>query len=265
MISSSYCQDDGGHLCARHSDDEIPIWILRFNIIDRETHYPVGFANVEIFGNNRGDGFKWQANSQGVAVFMVTDQNCIPYEGTVEITSRDYRYYTIPIKRYNFSSLEDDKRIYLEGHRHNWTSTHEIPKPQEIFDKISEKRYQIGVKTIQYQGVINLVNFAPACFEYEIELDRVERKLNQPRRNLEYQYRRNEWTNQNTQIPSYDTREEDCYTAYEFTVGQILSSEYVYDICKGKGSPGYIYSSAEYSIRDMGSYTAYDYECIYCK
>jgi len=61
------------------------------------------------------------------------------------------------------------------------------------------------------------------------------------------------------------TREEDCYTAYEFTVGQILSSEYVYDICKGKGSPGYIYFSAEYSIRDMGSYTAYDYECIYCK
>lgn len=264
MTSPLYCQEDGGFLCLTSNDYETPIWILRFKIIDRETHSPVRYANVEIFSNNRDDGFRWHANREGVAVFMAADPSCIPYEGTIEITSPDYRYQRISIDRYYFDSEEDDRRIYLEGHRHNWTSGDEIPEPQEICDKISAKRYQVGVKTIYTHYGINMVNFAPACFEYEIELDRVNREFNRPGKYEGHEYRRQE--NRRSQDQQTDQYvEDDCYVAYTFTSGQRLSSDYVNNICRGKGRPGYKYSHYQYSVRNMGTYTSYDYKCIYCR
>jgi hypothetical protein len=166
----SFCQEDGGNLC--HGDDinEKPIWILRFNIIDIRTHNPVRYANVEIYSKSRGDGIKWHANKEGVAVFVALDPRCIPDNGTIEISSQNYIYYSQPIDRNYFRQGESDKRIYLEGHHHNWTDYNRIPKTQEIVDKISAKRYQVGVKTIDV-GYAS-VNFAPACFEYEIEMER---------------------------------------------------------------------------------------------
>lgn len=264
MTSPLYCQEDGGFLCVKYDDYETPIWILRFRIIDNETHYPVSYANVEIFSNNRDDGYRWHANREGVAVFMAADPSCIPYEGTVEITSPDYKYQRISIDRYYFDSEEDDRRIYLEGHRHNWTSGDEIPEPKEICDKISAKKYHVGVKTIQTHYGFNMVNFAPSCFEYEIELNRIENSINQPRSYERHDHRRYE--DRRHQSPNHNQYiEDDCYVASTFTAGNLLNSEYVADICRGNGRPGYKYSHYQYSVRNMGTYTAYDYKCIYCK
>ncbi len=266
QISPVCCQEDGGFLCVTNNNEELPVWILRFKIIDSETHYPVRYANVELYKNNRDDGFKWHADQKGVAVFIATDPNCIPYEGIVEITSPNYFYHTMQVDRNYFRSDEDNRRIYLEGHRHNWTSTHEIPKIQEIVDKISAKRYQVGVKTIHTDYGVNMVNFAPACFEYEIQLNRVERDFRQPQRNTENHSKRTQWSDNEPQTPSDDySDEKDCYVAYKFTSDQISDSESINNICRGKGKPSYVYSHAEYSVRNMGSYIAYDYECIYCK
>ena len=89
IVSNAFCQDDGGMLC--WAEDVVPIWILRYEIIDQDSHTPVSYANIEISDGGRVV-HTWSANRNGVAVLVITDPNCLPYEGTVEITARNYRY-----------------------------------------------------------------------------------------------------------------------------------------------------------------------------
>lgn len=169
MFSQLYCQYEGGMLCG--GEDEVPIWIIRFKVIDRETHRPIKYASIEVY-ENKGDGMTWKADNNGVAVLVITDPNCLPYEGKFEITARNYKYYQIYIERTHFRSNEDDKRIFLEGHNHNWTDINQIPGTQELINKIVDKQYQVGVKKINSGHGFAWTNYAPACFEYEIELER---------------------------------------------------------------------------------------------
>lgn len=193
-----YSQNDGGMLCG--GEDEIPIWILRFSVFDRETHQPVKYANIEVF-KNRGDGMKWQADHNGVAVLVITTPNCLPYEGTIEITSNNHRYYTLGIDRAYFISEENGRRIFLEGHRHNWTDMNQIPNNQELINKISDKRYQTGIKYVSSGAGFDMPNYAPACFEFEIELDRIENGFQHERRYPDNSGRNNSDTHRENQIP----------------------------------------------------------------
>jgi len=208
ITSSLYCLNSGGILCG--GEDEVPIWILRFKIIDRETHQPVKYSTIEIF-KNKGDGMKWKADYNGVAVLVVTNPNCLPNDGTVEITSNNYQYYTQTINRFYFKSEEDELRIYLEGHRHNWTDMNQIPSTQELIDKITAKRYQVGVKEISSGYGFNWVNYAPACFEYEIEMDRVSDIYYKPRNDNHREYNDNNTNNNQFQIPSINNNGETIY------------------------------------------------------
>jgi len=178
LVSSSlYSQEDGGNLCHRGDVKEPPVWILRFNIIDKETHNPIRYANVEIFAKNRGDGQRWHSNREGVAVMVALHYNCIPNSGTLEITAPGYKYFSQPIYQDEFRMEAKDKRIFLEGHRHNWTDLNQFPSTQELIDKISARRYEVGVKMINVG--YNTVNYAPACFEYEIEMEKIDRRNGQ--------------------------------------------------------------------------------------
>ena len=113
-----------------------------------------------------------------------------------------YRFYSKTIDRYYLKSEEDERRIYLEGHRHNWTDMNQIPSTQELINKIRDKRYQVGVEKISSGYGFDWLNYAPACFEYEIELDRIGDNYHH-QRNDNYR-ERNDYssTNNQSQIPS---------------------------------------------------------------
>jgi len=53
------------------------------------------------------------------------------------------------------------------------TNLNDLPSTQELIDKISQKRYQVGVKKISSGFGFDWTNYAPACFEYEIQLERI--------------------------------------------------------------------------------------------
>lgn len=59
--------------------------------------------------------------------------------------------------------------------------------------------------------------------------------------------------------------EKPCVIAYEFSTGNNLTTDYVIDICQGKGDPGYNFSHSELSTEDKVTYIDYRYRCIYCK
>jgi hypothetical protein len=165
-----FCQDSEGMFCGL--EGEKPIWILRFELIDSETHYPIRDAMISIT-DEYGKEMKWPAHRDGFSILIVTDPVCIPYDGKIEVTSKNYRYHQEPIRRNYFESGEDSKRIYLEGHDHNWTNMKELPETQEIFDKIRDKRYRVGVLEVSYGCDWRLTNYAPACFEYSIQMERI--------------------------------------------------------------------------------------------
>jgi len=199
VVFSAFCQDDGGMLCG--GEDEIPIWILKWSIIDRETHYPISFANVEIF-KNRGDGLKWNSDNNGIAVLVVTSPNCLPFEGTLEITAKNHKYYSQTIDRDYFDDRENEKRIFLDGHPHNWTDFNQIPSTQELIDKIRDNRYKVGVSSFMDQYGINWPNYAPACFEYEILMERIYNDYDQRINDDYYDIDDNDYSDDNNHTPT---------------------------------------------------------------
>lgn len=168
--SMAFGQDDGGMLCG--SEDQIPVWVLRFEIIDYDTHLPIPFATIKTVDDGEGT-ISWETNRDGIGVLVATTESCLPSQGALEITAEDYRYHSEQINRDYFEENEDDKRIFLEGHRHNWTDMNQIPSTKELIDKVIAKRYEVGVKRIDSGMGFVLPNYAPACFEYKIELERI--------------------------------------------------------------------------------------------
>jgi hypothetical protein len=171
-ISSIYAQRDGGMLCG--GEDEIPIWILRFEVVDAETHSPIQGAEIRI-RNLNDRGMTWHVNRSGVGILIVTQPQCIPGIGSIEIRAPKYEYVKYDIEQDYFFSNNSKKRIYLEGHRHNWTSGDEVPETSEIIDKITRNRYEVGVHDINTGLGFSMPNYAPGCFEYEIEMHYLDR------------------------------------------------------------------------------------------
>ena len=169
-LSVCYGQDDGGNLCGPEPEESghPPYWILRFEIIDSESHSPISGARVKIKDDGGNYGYSWNADNDGIAVLVVSDPRCIPSSGQIEFTFQDYKYHKQEIQQWDFVERENTRRIYLEGHRHNWTGMNQVPTTQEIIDKIRANRYQVGVRTTENYG-------APALFEYVIEMKRLPR------------------------------------------------------------------------------------------
>jgi hypothetical protein len=171
ILSCSYGQEDGGMLCGPKV--EKPIWVLRFQIIDKETHEPIRYADISIF-TIRGNGPQWHSDQNGIAVFVITDPNCLPDKGTLEITSKNYNFFQTEIVRDYFYSNEDDYRMVLEGHEHyQWSDLKQLPSIQEIVNKVNQKKYVTGVGIIDSGYGFTEPNFAPACFDYYVELERI--------------------------------------------------------------------------------------------
>jgi hypothetical protein len=168
---TSFGQNDGGMLCG--GEDEKPRWLFRIEVIDRDTHLPIRNAQIKNM-DNEGRSMTWQANSRGIAVLVVTTPYCLPEQGTLEIAAEGYRYHSEPIERSYFEDNESKYRILMEGHRHQWVDMNRIPETQEIIDKVSARRYELGVRVFPSGLGFNWVNYAPPCFEFEIELERLE-------------------------------------------------------------------------------------------
>ena len=80
--STLFSQDDGGMLCSE--EDEKPLWIIRFEVLDEATHYPVARAKIKITDDSTGRSMSWKADEEGIAVLVVADVRCVPASGTIE-------------------------------------------------------------------------------------------------------------------------------------------------------------------------------------
>ena len=164
----SFCYENGGMLCGE--DNAKPVWILRFEIRDKDTHMPVRHTTIRILDSS-GRSISWEANRDGVGVFVAISESCLPSDATLEIASEGYKYHTEQIERDYFERNKENYRILLEGHRHKWTSLKQIPSTEELIDKIIAKRYAVGVKRIPSGMGFDWVNYAPPCYEFTFELE----------------------------------------------------------------------------------------------
>jgi len=172
-------QDSGGNLCGPGIKEVKPSWILRFEILDQETRTPVDRANIKIISEPDSHCISWVSDRKGVAVLIVTDTRCIPDTGTIEITHPEYRYDERKIEKWEFFQNEDERRILLEGHMHNWTYHDAFPSEIELINKVRDRRYRVGVKQVPSEFGFNWPNYAPALFEYRVELQSLHHR--QPR------------------------------------------------------------------------------------
>ncbi len=169
-IGVLYPEQNGGALCG--GEDEIPIWILRFEIVDRDTHWAIPNASIEI-SSDRGQPVSSETADDGIAVYVVAHEQCIPRSGTIEVTAQNYRYHVQEIERTFFEDRDDSARIMLDGHIHNWTDQNQIPSTSELVDKVRYGEYEIGVTRFRDRSGVYWPTYAPACFEYEVEIARI--------------------------------------------------------------------------------------------
>ncbi len=174
--SIAFSQDTGGHLCGSPPGENTVYCILRFEVLDKETHTPVRGATIRITGNQRAPENKWQVNRLGIGVLVATDQRCFDEESLVEVTHPDYGFEKISISKLDLKQAEMTRRIYLEGHNHNWTFLNALPSMNELIDKIGRRRYSVGVNQVPLApGVPGVMspNYAPPVLEYTIEMTRI--------------------------------------------------------------------------------------------
>lgn len=171
IVPASLAGENDGMLCGE--EGEKPVWIMRFEIVDKDTHRPIPRAMIKTSGRGEHE-MSWPADRDGVSVLVVTKPRGIPSSGSLEITARRYRYHTEKIERDSFEDREHDRRILLTGHQHNWTDMNQLPSVQEIMDKVKAKQYRVGVEKVPSGMGFDWVNYAPAIFEYRIELERVK-------------------------------------------------------------------------------------------
>ena len=150
-----------------------PEIILRFEIIDKYTHFPIRRARIRIEDNRGGSNQTWMGNNNGIAIFVGYTRTCLPRDGTIEVSAEDYRYETKAISINNLLGEKHNFRIFLYGHRHNWTDENQIPPVEEIIKKVETKRYRVGIKEVSSGMGFNWVNYAPPIFEYSFELERI--------------------------------------------------------------------------------------------
>ena len=170
LSNSAFSQDNDGMLCG--TEREKPVWILRFEIVDMDSHAPIRHATIKTIGS-RGRTMTWPSDRQGISVLVCTDERCIPSSGFLEVAARGYRYHREKMERYAFQSLEANRRILLAGHRHNWTDLNRLPSIQEIMDKVKARQYRVGVHKIPSGMGFDWINYAPALFEFRIEMERI--------------------------------------------------------------------------------------------
>jgi hypothetical protein len=164
-------QDQSGNLCGPEPKERIPLWILRFEVLDRDSHAPISNADVTIVDSRRKNELKVLTDQRGVGVFVISDPNCLPPDrGSIEIVHRHYHYRHIEIDREQLRLEEDDKRILLEGHMHNWTGLDANPDGDELIYKVKARQYRVGVKNVSTEFGFAMPNYAPALFEYRIEM-----------------------------------------------------------------------------------------------
>lgn len=164
-------QDQSGNLCGPEPKERIPLWILRFEVLDRDSHAPISNADVTIADSRRENELKVLTDQRGVGVFVISDPNCLPSDRSIiEIIHRRYQYREIEIDRDQLGLEEDDKRILLEGHMHNWTGLDANPDLEELIYKVKARRYRVGIKNVPTEFGFAMPNYAPALFEYRIEM-----------------------------------------------------------------------------------------------
>ncbi len=178
--AAALSQYDGGMLCG--GEGSPPYWLLRFEVVDQDTHAPIPGARIRI--REQPDGFEmvWSADREGVAVLVASDPRCIPGVVSLEITHPLYAYHEEEIVQWDLVTGEDERRILLDGHMHNWTDENALPSTQELIDKVRARRYRVGVRQVPTEYGFSMQNYAPALYEYAVELARVRRGRGTPER-----------------------------------------------------------------------------------
>ncbi|MCF6298184.1 MAG: hypothetical protein L3J08_09435 [Flavobacteriaceae bacterium] len=157
-------------------------WIMRFEIVDSETHSPIRNAKLSIYDNPSGYQIAELAtDSYGVAILLVKKIGLFG-SGKIEIIAENHNPWQIETYQSQFYK-KYSKRIFFPDTEINWTDLNSIPSDRWICDKIKKKKYGTS------KSNNSRYNYGPGIFEYNIVLERVRgfNRRNQYNQNDNYQ------------------------------------------------------------------------------
>ena len=173
MMSHAVAQQAHDLLCGTES--ELPLWIVRVEVIDADSHMPVSNARLRL-SDSQGRLTTWWTSDDGVGVMVATATTCIPVAGTMEVAADGYQPHSEDIAGYNFYQNQNAQRIHIEGEDQNWPFPDRRMSTQRLMAVIHQHAYVIP----SGQGAMNSAE--PSCFEYLIPMQRIPGMLPVERR-----------------------------------------------------------------------------------
>jgi hypothetical protein len=149
-------------------------WIIRFEVLDHETHTAIKHVKIEMFENTKKI-FSITTDENGVGVVIVKRPGFIPAIGTIKITAPNYHYWEIEINQWqDFVEHEKDKLLVIpnkeDGGYISWSCAPCIPEPEKIASYLSNNDFWIWDFDYGYF-------MGPGLFEYKVKLEKVRHHL----------------------------------------------------------------------------------------
>ncbi len=184
-----------------------PEFILRYKVLDRETHMPVRDARITFEAGSHT--LSLMTDNNGVGIIMVIRQDRFT-TANVKIIAKNYKYWEQKVDYWNFKNESYGRRLVVNGMTMDWSGTGR-PTMAETVNAVRFGNYQIlRDRQIYFR--------APGCFEFTVEMGIVERDvLEAPSLNTRHRYpetgsrrpqtnnRRSKLENRFTEDHYYDT------------------------------------------------------------
>ncbi len=153
------------------SDDRFgPEMVMRIEVRDSETHLPIDNARITLKENSSGiNTFTLQTDEYGIGIVIVLAWGMFPSSGMLTVIAPDYHFWETKVEQWDYYSKKNDFPLLIEGMKYDWTFSNR-PSISETISALKHGRYTI------FRG--NYTFYGPPCFEYAIDLVRVQRRDN---------------------------------------------------------------------------------------
>ncbi len=145
--------------------------IIKFEVLDKESHTPVGNVRIELY-DEVTKVFSITTDNNGAGVVIIHEWAYFP-GGTFKITAPNYKYWEMQENQYYFYHNRKKNMIAIPdpetGYYLDWTSTKCCPSDAQLTQMLSNGQYEI------FRG--NYTYFAPGLFEYQVLLERTGTKI----------------------------------------------------------------------------------------
>ena len=149
-------------------------WIMKFQLLDEQTHIPIRNALVEMKDNN-SLRFSIRTNEKGMALVFIEDIRYIPNPGKIIITCPGYNYWEKEVYQYQIMNGTNTKLTLADpvnGGLVNWSCLNCVPPIQKIAEYIFRGAYD---DTHYFTG--------PSVFEYNLNFQRINSGSNYQQNN----------------------------------------------------------------------------------